>query len=341
MKKKVFEQLIIFCFFPLALFTQAYGASIELMPYIDGTLQYHHSCIFDPRSPDVSGCDVYSDQIIPEISILNTGCYQTMYLIEVTDVDQHIGIVEFDISSLYGLLMPGKIKADLVLTIKSIPTSSQTIKLSDIYDADEDGVITFNDSLTDQIGELSGLFTPGDIIMFDVTSALEHDLFGSDQTIFSGYVIQTPYVSYATTYYGCLSSKPPVHTNLISFYDHTAPEFAPRLIVSDTTLIQLVSFTATAKRSQVILSWSTESEIDNAGFNIYRSDSENGAYTIINDSPIAAKGSATQGAAYEFIDHNVKNGKKYYYKLEDVDVNGLSTFHSPVSATPRFIYGIK
>ena len=37
---------------------------------------------------------------------------------------------------------------------------------------------------------------------------------------------------------------------------------------------------------------------------------------------IPAKGASTQGAAYEFIDTNVQNRKTYWYKLEDIDLNG-------------------
>ena len=57
----------------------------------------------------------------------------------------------------------------------------------------------------------------------------------------------------------------------------------------------------------------------------------------INDSLIPAQGSATQGAAYEFVDKDVKLWKTYFYKLEDIDFNGVSTMHGPVSATPRLI----
>ena len=106
------------------------------------------------------------------------------------------------------------------------------------------------------------------------------------------------------------------------------------------TLINLSSFTATPKFSKVIIQWSTEAEIDNAGFNLYRSESEDGEYIKINDSLIPAQGSSTQGASYEFIDNDVKNRKTYYYKLEDIDLNGISTMHGPVSATPRWIFGI-
>jgi hypothetical protein len=110
--------------------------------------------------------------------------------------------------------------------------------------------------------------------------------------------------------------------------------------VCGTTLIELSSFTATPKAGKDILQWSTESEIDNAGFNLYRSESKDGEYTKINTSLIPAEGFSTQGASYEFIDNNVQNRKAYYYKLEDIDLNGQSTMHGPVSATPRLIYGV-
>jgi len=106
------------------------------------------------------------------------------------------------------------------------------------------------------------------------------------------------------------------------------------------TLIDLSSFTATPKFSKVILQWSTEAETDNAGFNLYRSTSENGDYIKINDSLIPAEGTSTQGASYSFVDNEVKNRMTYYYKLEDIDLNGTSTMNGPVTATPRWIFGI-
>jgi hypothetical protein len=106
------------------------------------------------------------------------------------------------------------------------------------------------------------------------------------------------------------------------------------------TLVELASFTATASNGLVKLEWVTTSEVDNAGFNIYRAKAENGPYEKISDSLIAGAGTTTAGAAYVFIDENVKNRKTYYYKLEDMDLNGATTMHGPESATPRFVFGI-
>jgi hypothetical protein len=106
------------------------------------------------------------------------------------------------------------------------------------------------------------------------------------------------------------------------------------------TAITLSFFNAVSSAHKIILAWSTETETHNAGFNIYRSATEQGEYSRINTSLIAAKGSATRGAAYEFIDINVQNRRTYHYKLEDIDTSGKSTMHGPVSAMPRLIFGI-
>jgi hypothetical protein len=115
------------------------------------------------------------------------------------------------------------------------------------------------------------------------------------------------------------------------WYENT---FAP------PTVIELSEFSAVPGTSRVAVRWITESETDNAGFNLYRSTSEDGEYTKINEDLISASGSATKGAAYEFIDRDVKNRETYYYTLEDIDINGRSTSHGPVSATPKLMYGI-
>jgi hypothetical protein len=113
-----------------------------------------------------------------------------------------------------------------------------------------------------------------------------------------------------------------------------------KLSATKPTLITLSSFVAEPRSHAIMLAWSTVSEIDTAGLNLYRSEKESGNYSKINTSLIPARGSATQGASYEFIDNDVKNRKTYYYKLEDIDLNGTSTMHGPVSATPRWFWGI-
>jgi formylglycine-generating enzyme len=105
------------------------------------------------------------------------------------------------------------------------------------------------------------------------------------------------------------------------------------------TAITLVSFEANPGSNKVTLTWETATEIDNAGFNILRAESENGPYVKINATIIPAKAGATQGATYQFIDSTAKNRTTYYYKLQDIGLNGSTTDHGPKSATPRLIFG--
>jgi hypothetical protein len=104
------------------------------------------------------------------------------------------------------------------------------------------------------------------------------------------------------------------------------------------TAIDLALFQAVSSYKKVKIEWATESETDNAGFNLYRATAETGPYVKINSELIVAEGSPTRGALYEFVDKDVKNRKTYYYKLEDIDLNGNSTMHGPVSAIPRWIF---
>jgi hypothetical protein len=105
--------------------------------------------------------------------------------------------------------------------------------------------------------------------------------------------------------------------------------------ITPVVLITLADFKASPENRKVTITWTTASEIDNTGFNLYRAESEEGEYVKINASVIPAEGFPTQGAFYQFIDDNVKNRTTYFYKLEDIDLNGTSTMHGPVSAEPR------
>lgn len=98
------------------------------------------------------------------------------------------------------------------------------------------------------------------------------------------------------------------------------------VVEEEATLIDLVSFTATEVNGEVVLDWVTASEIDNAGFNIWRKEG-NGQYEKINSALIPANGNLTAGATYTYTDNTVAAGSTYYYRLEDIDTSGVSTFH--------------
>jgi hypothetical protein len=120
-------------------------------------------------------------------------------------------------------------------------------------------------------------------------------------------------------------------TSDVSFFARygTTTDYAPD---SDpATLIELASFTATQADGGVRVEWQTVSEVDNAGFNLYRSEAADDEYVKLNGALIPAQGDPAQGAMYSYDDIDVVPGTTYFYKLEDVDLHGVSTFHGPVS----------
>jgi hypothetical protein len=86
----------------------------------------------------------------------------------------------------------------------------------------------------------------------------------------------------------------------------------------------------TPPASVVIVEWTTESEVDTAGFNIYRSESAEGPYIKINPELIPSSPDPILGGKYVYTDTNVVAGRTYYYKLEDVELGGTTTMHGPI-----------
>ena len=78
---------------------------------------------------------------------------------------------------------------------------------------------------------------------------------------------------------------------------------------------------------KIEVEWETETEIDTAGFNIYRSDSADGDYIRINEQLIPSQSDAVSGATYNFVDDNIERGKTYYYRLEDIEYDNSTQQH--------------
>ncbi len=105
--------------------------------------------------------------------------------------------------------------------------------------------------------------------------------------------------------------------------------------------VSLSSFTATAGNNKVTLRWVTASEQDNVGFKILRANEKNGNYQQLssyeNNPELEGQFNSNKQTNYKFTDETVTNGVTYWYKLVDVDVNGVHTEHGPMSATPHAV----
>jgi hypothetical protein len=84
------------------------------------------------------------------------------------------------------------------------------------------------------------------------------------------------------------------------------------------------------KGSVVVIEWSTASELDTAGFNLYRGQSPNGPFVKINTDLIPASPDPLVGGSYNYKDHQAEAGVVYYYQLEDVEYNGNRSRFGPI-----------
>ena len=76
----------------------------------------------------------------------------------------------------------------------------------------------------------------------------------------------------------------------------------------------------------VVIRWTTESELDNAGFNILRSETKNGEFKVVNlKGIIAGHGTTSEKHTYEWKDTTAKPNVVYYYQIEDVSLDGERT----------------
>ena len=73
----------------------------------------------------------------------------------------------------------------------------------------------------------------------------------------------------------------------------------------------------------VILKWTTESELDNAGFNIYRSPTKDGEFKVVNPTMIQGAGTTGERNEYTWTDTTAKPNTVYYYRIEDVSHAGV------------------
>jgi len=83
----------------------------------------------------------------------------------------------------------------------------------------------------------------------------------------------------------------------------------------------------------VALTWETASEVGTAGFNVYRAEAGTAHFERVNSDLIPAQGDEITGAAYRFIDETAAVGRKYTYRIEEVEWDGAVNVHPETVST--------
>ena len=82
------------------------------------------------------------------------------------------------------------------------------------------------------------------------------------------------------------------------------------------------------------LKWTTASEVDNFGFDIYRSLNEDGPFDRITVDPLPGAGTTDEPQKYVFVDSEIDPTKDYYYYIESISLGGVREVFSPVIRSP-------
>jgi len=105
---------------------------------------------------------------------------------------------------------------------------------------------------------------------------------------------------------------------------------------SDASLpVELVSFSAEFKKGKIQINWKTASEINNIGFELYRSTIEDSIFEKIasysDNDDLKSRGQSSHSAEYYFIDKEIVLGQSYSYKLVDISLSGEVKEHDPIN----------
>ena len=72
----------------------------------------------------------------------------------------------------------------------------------------------------------------------------------------------------------------------------------------------------------VVITWSTQSELNNAGFFIKRSNQRDGQFQVVNATMVAGAGTTGEKQFYTYTDATAQSNVVYYYQIEDVSLDG-------------------
>ena len=107
-----------------------------------------------------------------------------------------------------------------------------------------------------------------------------------------------------------------------TFYGASDDIGTPGFYPGSALPVSLSSFLPKRTDAGVVIKWTTQSELNNAGFNILRSATKTGEFVVINPTMIQGAGTTGEKNTYSYTDKTAKPNIVYYYQIEDVSFDG-------------------
>lgn len=103
--------------------------------------------------------------------------------------------------------------------------------------------------------------------------------------------------------------------------------------VTVLSCLTCVVFILAACSTPIRVEWNTETEMNTAGFNVYRGESPDGPFDVkVNAELIPPSPDPLSGGKYSLLDRSARPGVTYYYQLQEVEKTGEVSFHGPIQA---------
>ena len=116
----------------------------------------------------------------------------------------------------------------------------------------------------------------------------------------------------------------PMHLSAHSYYGLPIDVGTPGFRAGGVLPVELSHFRPVRDKvtDAVVITWSTQSELNNAGFFIKRRQQRDGEFQIINAAMIAGAGTSGEKQSYTYTDTTAQPNVVYYYQIEDVSLDG-------------------
>ena len=114
-----------------------------------------------------------------------------------------------------------------------------------------------------------------------------------------------------------------IRRQIITYYGHPKDIGNPGWKKGGPLPVQLSSFRAERTEQGALLQWTTTSELENAGFNLLRSETKTGTFTVVTPRMLQGAGTTSERSRYQYVDTTAKETVAYYYRLEEVSFSGV------------------
>ena len=168
-----------------------------------------------------------------------------------------------------------------------------------------------------------GVFTAGEGVLVTVPSSSTVQNVAVNWSGLSGLVAGPTYARFRLAPVGSgLSTGTP--TGIVSGGE--AEDYP--LDIEDPIAVDLSSFQAILRENGVVVEWTAISTVNIAGYHLLRSESETGVYERLNESIVPISGQSR----YRYFDDTVQHAG-YFYKLEEINLDGYSRYYGPISVS--------